>query len=58
MAKIQKITMFAEPCEVANQMEADFEENSNNLKIMNKIVEKKFEKKILVIISGFFDLVF
>ena len=44
MAKIQKITMFAEPCEVANQMEADFEENSNNLKIMNKIVEKKFEK--------------
>ena len=47
MAKIQKITMFAEPCEVANQMEADFEENSNNLKIMNKIVEKKFEKKFL-----------
>ena len=42
MAKIQKITMFAEPCEFANQMEADFEKNSNNLKIMNKIVEKKF----------------
>ena len=57
MAKIQKITMFAEPCKVANQIEANFEENSNNLKIMTKIVEKKFEKKILVIILGFFDLI-
>ena len=57
MAKIKKITMFAEPCEVANQMEADFEENSNNLKIMTEIVKKKIRKKILVIISGFFDLI-
>ena len=40
MAKIQKITMFAEPCEVENQMEANFEENSNNLKIMTKKVKK------------------